>query len=103
MIWFAIIAMGAACYLLKLMGFWVPARVLDHPVAVQSAELIPVALLGALIAVQVFADGSELRIDARLLGLTVAAGLLALRAPFLPVVFLSAAAAALARLWLHIP
>ncbi len=65
---------------------------------VRAADLIPVALLGALIAVQVFAEGSSLRLDARLLGLGVAALLLTLRVPFLGVVFGAALAAALVRL-----
>ncbi len=75
-----------------------PERVLDHPVTVRAADLIPVALLGALIAVQVFAHDGSLRFDARLLGLGVAALLLTLRVPFLPMVFAAALAAALVRL-----
>lgn len=100
--WVAIIALGTVSYALKWAGLSVPARVLEHPVTIQAAELIPIALLGALIAVQVFADGSALQIDARVLGLAVAAGLLMLRVPFLPVVVIAAAASALARLWLGI-
>lgn len=100
--WLAIIALGTVSYGLKWAGLSVPARVLEHPVTIQAAELIPIALLGALIAVQVFADGSALQIDARVLGLAVAAGLLMLRVPFLPVVVIAAAASALARLWLGI-
>ncbi|MEO6472708.1 MAG: AzlD domain-containing protein, partial [Aeromicrobium sp.] len=76
----------------------VPERILNHPMTVRAADLIPVALLGALIAVQVFADGQHLVIDARLLGLGVAAILLILRMPFLGVVFGAALAAALVRL-----
>ena len=62
------------------------------------ADLIPVALLSALIAVQVFTTGSELTLDARAVGLGVAVVLLVLRAPFLVVVFGAAAVAALLRL-----
>jgi len=102
MMWTAILVMGAACYGLKWAGLSVPPRILEHPVTVRAAELIPVALLGSLIAVQVFADGSTLVIDARLLGLIVAAGLLMLRVPFLPVVVAAAVASALARLWLPV-
>lgn len=102
MMWTAILVMGFACYGLKWAGLSVPPRILEHPVTVRAAELIPVALLGSLIAVQVFADGSMLVIDARLLGLIVAAGLLMLRVPFLPVVVAAAVASALARLWLPV-
>lgn len=96
--WIALAAAAAACYLLKLVGLSVPERVLAHPLADRVAALIPVALLGALVAVQVLADGQDLVLDARLFGLAVAAGLLLLRAPFLLVVLAAAVTAALARL-----
>jgi branched-subunit amino acid transport protein len=62
------------------------------------ADLIPVALLAALVAVQVFADGTRVTIDARAAGLAAAVVALMLRAPFLVVVFVAAATAALLRL-----
>jgi hypothetical protein len=42
---------AAGCYLLKLLGLSVPQRVLDRPVVRRVADLIPVALLSALVAV----------------------------------------------------
>lgn len=96
--WAAILAAGLGCYLLKLAGLSVPARVLDHPVVERVADLIPVALLAALVAVQVLGEGHRLAVDARALGLAVAVVLLVLRAPFLVVVFGAALVAALARL-----
>ncbi len=98
MIWGAVVAAGIGCYLLKLAGLSVPSRVLERPLVERVADLIPVALLAALIAVQVFSRGHSLVIDARALGLGVAVLLLLARAPFLVVVFGSALAAALARL-----
>ena len=98
MIWVAIIATGVGCYLLKLAGLSVPPRVLERPLVERVADYIPVALLAALIAVQVFSDGRSLSIDARALGLGVAVVLLLLRAPFLVVVFGAALVAALFRL-----
>lgn len=98
MIWAAIIATGVGCYLLKLAGLSVPPRVLERPLVERVADYIPVALLAALIAVQVFSDGHSLSLDARALGLGVAVVLLLLRAPFLVVVFGAALAAALFRL-----
>lgn len=97
-IWIAIIAAAAGCYGLKYAGLSVPVHIMDHPLTIRIADLIPVALLGALIAVQVFAADSSLVVDARLLGLAVAVGLLLLRASFLLVVFGAALAAALIRL-----
>jgi branched-subunit amino acid transport protein len=98
MIWLAILGAGLGCYLLKLAGVSLPAHVLDHPVAERVADLIPVALLAALVAVQVFADGTRLTIDARAAGLAAAVVALLLRAPFLVVVFVAAATSALLRL-----
>ena len=97
-LWGGILIMVVGCFAMKYAGLSVPEQILNHPVTVRAANLIPVALLGALIAVQVFAEGSSLRLDARLLGLGVAALLLTLRVPFLPVVFAAALAAALVRL-----
>lgn len=97
MIWVGIAVAVVGCYALKLAGLSVPDRVLRHPLTVRAADLIPVGLLGALIAVQVLAGHKQVVIDARLLGLGVAFVLLVLRAPFLVVVFGAALAAALAR------
>ncbi len=96
-LWAGIAVMVVGCFALKYAGLSVPARMLDHPLTVRAADLIPVALLGALIAVQVFARGSSLQVDARLLGLGVAAVLLWLRVPFLPMVVAAAVVAALVR------
>ena len=99
MIWPAIIGAALGCYLLKLAGLSVPARVLDNRMLSAVADLIPVALLAALITVQVLAgeDGS-LALDARLVALAAAVVLLVLRAPFLVVVFGAALVAGLVRL-----
>ena len=67
--WWAILGAGIGCYLLKLAGLSVPARVLERPLVERIADLIPVALLSALVAVQVFASGTHVTIDARAAGL----------------------------------
>ncbi|HET7327686.1 MAG TPA: AzlD domain-containing protein [Nocardioidaceae bacterium] len=96
--WTAILVAAAGCYLLKLAGLSVPESVLAHPVMRRVADLLPVAMLAALIGVQVFAAGDSLTVDARVAGLGVAALALVLRAPFLVVVALAAATAAVLRL-----
>lgn len=98
MMWAALLAAGVGTYLLKLIGMSLPSAVLDHPVARRIADLIPVALLSGLIAVQVFSSGNELAVDARAAGLGFAVVALLLRAPFLVVVFGAALVAALVRL-----
>ena len=85
------------CYLLKLAGLSVPPQVLERPLVERIADLLPVALLSALVAVQVFASGHSLVLDARVVGLGAAVVLLLVRAPFLVVVFGAALVAALVR------
>jgi branched-subunit amino acid transport protein len=97
-IWGAVVAGGIGCYLIKLAGLSVPPRVLERPVVRRVADLIPVALLSALVAVQVFSSGHQLVIDERAAGLAAAVVLLLFRAPFLVVVFGAALTAALLRL-----
>ena len=96
--WTAILVTAAGCYLLKLAGLSVPPAVLEHPVVERVADLLPVALLAALVAVQVFADGTALALDARVVGLAAAVVALLFRAPFIVVVVVAALAAALVRL-----
>ena len=98
MTWLAIGIAVVGCYLLKLAGLSVPARVLENPVVERVADLMPVALLSALVGVQVFGSGGHLVVDARVAGLAFAFVALLLRAPFIVVVFGAALVAGLVRL-----
>lgn len=98
MMWVAVLVTGVGCYLLKLAGLSIPGSVLQRPMVERIADLLPVALLAALIAVQVFATGTSLTGDARIAGLLAAAMALVLRAPFLVVVVVAAATSAVVRL-----
>lgn len=97
MIWAAVLAGSLGCYLAKVVGFLLPSRVLEADAVRRVTGLLPVALLAALVAVQTFASGQSLVIDARVAGLAVAIVALVLRAPFLVVVLAAAIAAALLR------
>ena len=94
MTWAAILVSALGCYLLKLAGLSVPARWLEAPLVQRVAALLPIALLAALAAVQALATGTRLVVDARLAGVAAAVVALLLRAPFLVVVGVAAAAAA---------
>jgi branched-subunit amino acid transport protein len=96
--WLAIAVTGVGCYLLKLAGLSVPPKVLERPLVERIADLLPVALLSALIGVQVLGSGPHLVVDARLVGLGAAVVALLLRAPFIVVVLVAALSAALVRL-----
>lgn len=98
MIWAAVLAGSAGCYLLKLAGLSVPDRVLENRHVRRIALLLPIALLAALAATQTVTDGRALALDARAAGVAVAVLAVLLRAPFLLVVAAAAATAALTRL-----
>ncbi len=94
-LWLAVLCTSAGCYALKLAGLTVPRRLLDHPRMRRCAELLPIALLAALCAVQATATGRSLTFDGpRLAGLAVAAAALARRAPFIAVLVAAAAVTA---------
>lgn len=87
-------AVTIGCYVLKLAGLSIPAAVLEHPIAERITTLIPVGLLGALVAVQGFSTDDRVVIDARLPALVVAALCLRFRVPFLPMLVAAAVTAA---------
>jgi branched-subunit amino acid transport protein len=96
--WIAVLATAAGCYGLKVAGLTVPQRVLTSARARRFAELVPVALLAALSAVQSATSGHGFDLDAaRLAGLGAALIALLLRAPFLIVIVAAAATAAALR------
>lgn len=96
-LWLAVVAGGLAVYAIKLVGHLVPEHWLAEPRVARTAALVTVALLAALVAIQTFASGQGLTVDARLPAVVVAAIALVLRAPFLLVVVLAAGTAALVR------
>ena len=88
--WIATLGTSAVAFVLKYSGHSVPERWLSHPKIQRVNALIPIALLSALVAVQSFSEKSQLMIDQRVVGLSVAIIALFLKAPF-PLVVLSAA------------
>ncbi|CAN5352062.1 hypothetical protein BH10ACT7_BH10ACT7_20050 [soil metagenome] len=97
-IWQIVILASIAVLLLKLVGYLVPPSFVERPTPARVANLLTVALLSALIAVQTLGAGQGVVIDARVPALIVAAGLFALRVPFIVVVAAAALTAALIRL-----
>ena len=97
MIWPAVIVGSLGAYLLKLSGYVIPERVLDNPRLQRLTTILPIALLAALVGVQTFSTGDAVQVDARVAGLAAAIVALALRAPFLVVILVAAATAAVLR------
>lgn len=98
-VWIAVVATGLGCYGLKLAGLVIPQRILGDPRVRRFSELVPVALLTALIVVQALANGRTLELNApRLAGMAAAVAALLLRAPFLVVLIVAATLTAVLRL-----
>ena len=98
-LWTAILVAALICVAWKALGYLVPPKVLEAPRPARIADLLTVALLAALVAVQTLGFGQSIVVDARVPAVIVAGGLLMLRAPFLVVVAAAALVAALLRLW----
>ena len=98
-LWTLVLATAVGCYAFKVAGYLVPERVLGRPAVRRVVELLPVALLAALVVVEAVADGRHWRFDGpRLAGFAVGAVAVWRRAPFLVIVVAAAATAALLRL-----
>ncbi len=97
-VWGAVLLAAGICLALKVLGYLVPARVLEAKRPARISDLLTVALLAALVAVQTLGSGQALVVDARIPAILVAAGLLYLRQSFLVVVLAAALVAALLRL-----
>jgi branched-subunit amino acid transport protein len=76
-LWVAVVVAAVGCYLLKLAGVSVPESVLSTPGVQRVAGYLPVAMLSALVAVELFDGGGTYAVDWRTLA-GVAAGVIAL-------------------------
>jgi hypothetical protein len=96
-LWIWLLIACALAYAWKLVGYFVPARLLEDPRMSRVAGTMTIGLLASLTVVNTVATGQSLAADARLGALVAAAAALALRAPFLVVVIAGAGTAALLR------
>jgi hypothetical protein len=94
--WIAVIGSSALAFTVKFIGASVPESFLSNPRILRINTLIPVALLTALIAVNTFADKTQLILDHRAIGISAAILLLVAKAPFPVVVVGDAITSALA-------
>jgi branched-subunit amino acid transport protein len=94
--WLSIALLACGTYALKATGpLVVGDRPLPRPLA-RATELLPAALLAALIAVDVVGGDRRLVMDARLAGFVAAVVAARLRASFLVIVLVGCAATAVA-------
>ncbi len=97
MSWATIFVIAGGAYLLKVSGL-VLLRGWQPPTLVQRClDLLPAALIAALIVVNTVVTGRYLVADARLVGVSAAAVAAWRKLPFLAVVIIGAAVTALVR------
>ncbi|HSU36248.1 MAG TPA: AzlD domain-containing protein [Propionibacteriaceae bacterium] len=76
-LWIALLIACLGSYALKLAGMSLPESVLNHPRVQRVAAFLPVAMLSALVAVELFDGGGRYAVDWRTLA-GVGAGVVAL-------------------------
>ena len=97
--WTALLIACGLAFVLKFLGYVVPASWLDGERTTRVTSALPLALLAALVGVQTLTSSSgTITLDSRAAAVGVAIVALLLRAPFIVVVILGAAVAAGLRL-----
>lgn len=91
-VWTTTIVASLGCYGLKLAGVSLPEGVLAHRTVQRIAGLLPIAMLTALIASDLFASGRHYSFDWHTVAGVAAGGLALWRGRSLVVVFLAAIA-----------
>ena len=98
-LWIALIIASVGCYLLKLAGVSLPTSALNQPRVQRVAELLPLAMLAGLVAVQLVDGGGHYAVDwPTLAGVGAAVVALVLRRGFMVVFFSAITVTALFRL-----
>lgn len=97
-VWGWILMAAAVAFATKLTGYLLPSTWLGSAGFHRASNALTIALLSALVATNAFASGQALALDSRALALVAAGVALWRRLPFLAVVIIGAAAAALGRL-----
>ena len=97
--WTALLIASGLAFVLKYLGYVVPASWLDGERTTRITSALPIALLAALVGVQTLTSSTgAITLDSRAAAVGVAMVALLQRAPFIVVVVLGAAVAAGLRL-----
>lgn len=97
MSWAAILGLAAGAYAFKILGIFGLARVRLDGWGLGAVQLLPAALLSALVALQLFESGGTRVLATRLLGVAVGALAAWRRAPLIVVILVAAATTAAVR------
>ena len=96
-LWQIVLFSACGVFAIKVIGYLLPAKLLSRPTPTRVANLLTVAILAALVAVQTLGGGEAIVLDARIPAVLVAMGLFAVRVPFIVVVLVAGIVAALLR------
>ncbi len=96
-LWLIVLLSAFGVFVIKVVGYLLPATLLSRPTPTRIANLLTVAILAALVAVQTLGGGESIVLDARIPAVLVAIGLFAVRVPFIVVVLVAGIVAALLR------
>ena len=97
MTWGLVLGLAAGAYLFKVLGLVVVGDRSLPAVVERCLNLIPAALIAALIAKDTFSVGQHLQVDARIAGVTAAIIAGWRRAPVIVVIVIGAGVTALVR------
>lgn len=96
-LWTTVIIASVLSFVVKYTGYLIPQTLLEKPTFTRVTNLLTVAMLAALVAVQTFGDGQAVVLDARVPAVILAAVLFSLRVPFIVVVIVAGVVAVVLR------
>ncbi|MEY4533342.1 MAG: hypothetical protein RI926_1111 [Actinomycetota bacterium] len=96
-LWTTVIIASVLSFAVKYTGYLIPQRLLEKPTFTRVTNLLTVAMLAALVAVQTLGAGQAIALDARIPAVIVAAILFSFRVPFIVVVAVAGVVAVVLR------
>ena len=85
-LWLTVIIASVLSFAVKYTGYFIPQSMLEKPKFTRVTNLLTVAMLAALVAVQTLGSGQAIALDARIPAVILAAILFSFRVPFIVVV-----------------
>ncbi|MDH6422487.1 AzlD domain-containing protein [Aurantimicrobium minutum] len=85
-LWLTVIIASVLSFVVKYTGYLIPQSMLEKPTFTRVTNLLTVAMLAALVAVQALGSGQAISVDARIPAVILAAILFSFRVPFIVVV-----------------
>lgn len=96
--WIAVLVGSLAVFSWKFLGYVLPAKFLESKKLSTFAGFLTIGLLSGLVGVQTFVSSQKIEFDARVPALLIAVILLRFKVPFIVIVIVAGATAALLRL-----